>query len=148
MARRQDRFAGVAVALALTLAGCAGTHELKAFTSDGCSLFPDRAPAGGADWCECCLAHDRAYWRGGTEAERAAADDALRACVLRTTGDARLADAMHAGVRAGGTPALPTWFRWGYGWQYDRGYAPLTPAERRLAERRAREGEQGKQCGK
>lgn len=129
------------IALAAALAGCAGTRELAPFSTDGCSLFPDRSLVGNADWCACCVAHDRAYWRGGTEDERRAADDALRACVLKATGDEKLADAMRAGVRVGGTPALPTWFRWGYGWQYDRGYAPLTEAERQLVAKKDREGE-------
>ena len=133
--------APVLVAAIFLLSGCAGTRELAPFTTDGCSVFPDRSPIGKADWCACCVAHDRAYWRGGTEEERRSADDALRACVLKATGDATLADAMRAGVRIGGTPALPTWFRWGYGWQYDRGYAPLTPQERRLVARQDRAGD-------
>ena len=44
------------------------------FATDGCSLFPDRALVGSADWCDCCLAHDLAYWRGGTESQRLDAD--------------------------------------------------------------------------
>jgi hypothetical protein len=36
---------------------------------------------------------------------------------------------MLAGVRIGGTPYLPTRFRWGYGWPWPRGYRALTPAE-------------------
>ena len=131
----------LALAGALVLAGCAGTRTLAPFTTDGCSLFPDRSLTSNADWCRCCLAHDRAYWRGGTEDERRAADEALRACVLKATGDEKLADAMRAGVRVGGTPALPTPFRWGYGWQYDRGYAPLTRSERRAIARQDRPGD-------
>jgi hypothetical protein len=36
---------------------------------------------------------------------------------------------MLAGVRVGGTPYLPTDFRWGYGWNYPRFYGPLTEGE-------------------
>jgi len=33
---------------------------------------------------------------------------------------------MLAGVRIGGTPYLPTKFRWAYGWPYPRGYTALS----------------------
>jgi len=32
-------------------------------------------------------------------------------------------------VRVGGHPVFPTWYRWGFGWPYERGYAPLTAEE-------------------
>lgn len=99
------------------------------FSSDGCSRFPDRAPVGDADWCHCCLAHDLAYWRGGTENERLQADERLRECVGQATNNPVLAHAMYAGVRAGGGPLLHTPYRWGYGWPYGRNYGPLSVAE-------------------
>ena len=37
---------------------------------------------------------------------------------------------MLTGVRVGGTPRLPTKFRWGYGWPYLRGYKAVTPEEK------------------
>lgn len=103
---------------------------LRDFTSDGCSLFPDGTIAEGSKWCDCCFEHDIAYWQGGTEQERKAADEALRDCVRERTGDQKLAETMYLGVRAGGHPVFPTWYRWGYGWDYGRGYAPLTDDER------------------
>ncbi|MFT3916511.1 MAG: hypothetical protein QM704_21260 [Anaeromyxobacteraceae bacterium] len=129
----------------LAAAGCASARarpasapepapEIAPFTTDGCSLFPDRRLVLSGDWCDCCVRHDLAYWRGGTEADRLAADEALRACVRERTGDPVLAEGMFVGVRAGGTPAFPTTFRWGYGWPPGRGYAPLTPAERRAVD--------------
>jgi hypothetical protein len=108
--------------------------ELSDFTSDGCSLFPDSSLIHADDWCECCLEHDIAYWRGGTEAERLAADKALRDCVLQQTGDAQLAEAMYIGVRMGGSPYFKNWYRWGYGWNYARKYQTLTKEEKALAE--------------
>jgi hypothetical protein len=36
-----------------------------------------------------------------------------------------------AGVRVGGTPYLPTSFRWGYGWSESRGYKALSDEEKR-----------------
>jgi hypothetical protein len=83
----------------------------------------------GADWCSCCFEHDIAYWQGGTEAERAIADRALEACVAQKTGDDAFARLMYTGVRAGGSPYFYNWYRWGYGWGYERKYQSLTPAE-------------------
>lgn len=103
--------------------------ELAPFTSDGCSLFPDGTLKERTKWCDCCLTHDLAYWQGGTAAEREASDAALRDCVRTKTGDEQLAETMYLGVRAGGHPAFPVWYRWGYGWPYGRGYQPLSGAE-------------------
>ena len=116
------------------LSGCASAAGLSDFRTDGCSLFPDRAE--GKDWCLCCVRHDVAYWRGGSSDERLAADRELRACVARSTGSDALARTMFAGVRAGGSPWLPTSWRWGFGWPFGRGYEPLTPEERADAARK------------
>ena len=105
--------------------------DLKDFISDGCSLFPDGTIMDRAKWCACCLRHDIAYWRGGTEQERRTADEALRSCVLERTGDKALAETMYLGVRAGGHPVFPAWYRWGYGWQYGRRYRPLNDEEQK-----------------
>lgn len=106
----------------------AGAAELQAFTSDGCSSFPDGTPAQNVLWLQCCTAHDLAYWKGGTYRERVAADQALRDCVS-DVGEPAIAALMLAGVRVGGTPFLPTRFRWGYGWPYPRFYAELSEQE-------------------
>lgn len=129
----------LAATLPLLLAACAATpgHSpttLRPFTTDGCSLFPDRSADGKKDWHCCCVQHDRRYWRGGPASLRLQADEELRACVATTTGDAGLAGVMHAGVRIGGSPHWPTSFRWGYGWGYGRGYAPLTEGEQAQAD--------------
>lgn len=123
--------------LLLLAAGCAGPPRLRPFTTDGCTLFPDGVPGRESLWRACCVAHDRKYWAGGTREARATADAELRSCVA-ATGRTRTADWMYAGVRVGGTPYAPDWFRWGYGWSYPRGYGPLTDAERRLLERSRR----------
>jgi len=52
--------------------------------------------------------------------------------VRERTGDRALAETMYLGVRAGGHPAFPTWYRWAYGWPYGRGYKPLTANEKDL----------------
>lgn len=123
-------------ASAVALAACASAQPadtLSPFTSDGCSLFPDRSLVSKADWCNCCFAHDLAYWRGGTAPERLAADEQLRSCVLQATGNAGLADLMFTGVRAGGGPHFYTPYRWAYGWAFGRGYRPLSIAEQEVA---------------
>jgi hypothetical protein len=125
---RPARRRALLLALAL-IGGCSPKTGLQPFSSDGCSLFPDASVISGKDWCSCCFEHDIAYWRGGTEAEREAADRALEACVVAKTGDAALGRLMYAGVQAGGSPYFFSWYRWGYGWSYDRKYQALTAAE-------------------
>ena len=113
----------------------AETAQLQPFSSDGCSLFPDRSPTGEADWCECCVQHDLAYWRGGTEAERLQADRELYSCVKKKTANEQLAQLMFSGVRSAGGPYHYTSYRWAYGWPYGRFYQALSPAEREQVER-------------
>ena len=108
--------------------------ELANFTSDGCSMFIDGTFEKPELWKECCLLHDMAYWRGGTEEERKQADLAFKACVEKMTGDPILAQLMYEAVRAGGAPHFPTWYRWGYGWPVGRGYKALTAEEEKLAD--------------
>ncbi len=136
---RGIRTAGGAVpvlaGLIVLLAGCASPNTLRPFSTDGCSLYPDRSAATGKDWCGCCVAHDRAYWRGGSEQDRLKADQDLRACVKDSTGDAEQAALMYRGVRIGGSAYWPTWFRWGYGWGYGRYYRSLSPIESAEADR-------------
>lgn len=102
--------------------------EIKPFTTDGCSIFPDGYLNDNALWLECCIRHDFAYWMGGTEQQREAADHQLQQCVA-DIGEIALSQLMLFGVRAGGSPFYPTWYRWGYGWPYLRGYQPLNKDE-------------------
>ena len=102
--------------------------ELQAFTSDGCSSFPDGTLAQDTLWLSCCTSHDRAYWKGGSYDERLAADLQLEICV-NSVGEPEIAKLMLAGVRVGGTPYLPTEFRWAYGWPWPRGYKVLSKEE-------------------
>ncbi len=126
---------------------------LAPFTSDGCSgnlssswkLLATRLPGFGDEfgeappWENCCLAHDREYWRGSAVEgfrQREDADQRLRQCVVDT--GARLAPAlslkysvtdekvrqafshiaglMYQAVRLGGQPCSLLPWRWGYGW--------------------------------
>jgi len=128
----------ILVLILATLSGCASAKasDLTDFTSDGCSLFPDGTIGDRTKWCQCCLLHDIAYWRGGTAEERKTADKALRDCVFACTKNEALAETMYIGVRAGGHPVFPTWYRWAYGWPYGRGYKPLMEDEQSQVRRK------------
>ena len=107
--------------------------DIQPFTTDGCSAFPDGTPEQQDLWLNCCVRHDRAYWKGGTHEERVLADEALRECVA-LVGEPEISELMLLGVRVGGTPYLPTKFRWGYGWPFFRGYKPVNDAEMKQIE--------------
>lgn len=118
-----------------SLVSCADPNnpQLSPFTTDGCSRFPDGTRDNNTQWLHCCTVHDVAYWQGGTREERRAADLALRECVA-ATGEKTIANLMLLGVRVGGSPYLPTSFRWGYGWPYPRGYKGLDGGEREMVD--------------
>lgn len=119
-----------AFVIALLVLAAAPSHaaDLAPFTTDGCSSFPDGTINDKTLWIDCCIRHDLAYWRGGTHEERLAADLALEQCVAKL-GEPDIAKLMLQGVRAGGSPLLPTPFRWGYGWPFPRDYKALTKEE-------------------
>lgn len=123
------------ILLSLVLVAQFAYADLKPFESDGCSSFPDGTVFEQELWLGCCQVHDLEYWRGGTYKERLASDKALKVCVAKV-GQPELAALMLAGVRIGGTPYLPTSFRWGYGWPYPRGYKPLSISEMKEVEAR------------
>ena len=121
---------------AAVLIGCSDSgavDELRAFTSDGCSSFPDGTGEERRLWRSCCVVHDLAYWKGGSKDERRAADEALKECVAKV-GEPTIAKLMLAGVRVGGTPWLPTRFRWAYGWPYLRGYQEISEEEQSMVQ--------------
>lgn len=94
-------------------------HECRV---NGCSLAPD------FNFPRCCDTHDARYWAGGTADERKQADRRFRECIA-TTGHRALSNLYYFGVRIGGTPYLPTPWRWGFGWNYPHGYEPLLEVE-------------------
>lgn len=106
----------------------AEAETLRPFKSDGCSAFPDGTIGQNKLWLSCCQQHDFDYWKGGTYQDRLDSDKTLKACVSNV-GKPEVALLMLAGVRVGGTPFLPTQFRWGYGWSYPRFYGELTATE-------------------
>lgn len=93
------------------------TPDLSTYKSDKCTLFPD------GDYADCCIAHDREYFVGGSLKERLASDKRLRQCVKsKGRGWKRklLANVIFLGVRIGGVHWLPTPFRWGFGNKWPR----------------------------
>jgi len=133
----KQSISSVLLLLIFIIASCSEHSGLSAFSSDGCSLFPDSSLITKDDWCECCFQHDLAYWKGGTKEEREHADNDLKQCVFEKTQDEALAKVMYEGVRLGGSPYFYNWYRWGYGWNYldnTRGkYQALTEAEQKQA---------------
>ena len=117
------------ICILILLPSLAIGSELKPFTTDGCSSFPDGTIEQQSLWVNCCIRHDLAYWKGGTYDERLEADEGLESCVA-TIGEPKIASIMLAGVRVGGSPFFPTHYRWGYGWPYPRGYKALSPDEK------------------
>ena len=123
-----------AVLALLVVVGCTRPSQitpsdLVVFTTDGCSGgFPEGVPDRPNLWCDCCVKHDLAYWKGGTAEQRKAADAELRECVIER-GKKHTGKIMEIGVTVGGSPYWPTSYRWGYGWPYGRGYTPVTPEE-------------------
>ena len=128
-------------------------NKLVEFTTDGCSgglsagweTLSKHVPAFQKKFGDhppyefCCVAHDRAYWRGETVqgfAKRQQADAALRQCVMEYGREHRrefaqeftmseqtivqnftvISDMMYYAVRLGGKPCSYLPWRWGYGW--------------------------------
>jgi len=127
--------------LLFSAAVCYG-NQLQPFSSDGCSVFFDGNFDDRDLWLDWCLAHDMAYWRGGTYDRRKLADATLKECV-EAKGEKVIAEIMEAGVRVGGSPFFPTTYRWGYGWKDFRGYWELTAEETREADRLLNEYREG-----
>lgn len=101
------------------------SNELRPFTTDGCSVVPD------FNFTSCCVAHDLAYWQGGTKDKRDIADKDLKICIEQKS-NPLMATLFYWGVRLGGHPNRLTSYRWGYGWKYPRGYKELNEMENEI----------------
>ena len=112
----------------------AGWERLAAFIPSFRQEFGEKPP-----WENCCIEHDRVYWRGDTVDgfnRRKIADQDLRQCVVETGIELApdlaerfsksetqvrqtftvVADIMYGAVRFGGQPCSLLPWRWGYGW--------------------------------
>lgn len=111
-------------------------NSLKPFATDGCSLWLDGTPDQPNLWRHCCVAHDLAYWQGGTKEQRKQADEDILACVKQAQRPG-MANYIYGNVRWGGSPYWMSHYRWGYGWDYldgmwPRGYKVPTAEEQAL----------------
>lgn len=127
----------IPILFAFLVAGCQSTKpsELSVFKFDGCSCFPEGTLKEPDLWEQHCLVHDYTYWKGGTRNERKQADLKFRDGI-RSEGKPVIAQIAYTGVRIGGTPWLPTPWRWGFGWrEYPRGYRAVSDEEKRQIEK-------------
>lgn len=90
--------------------------QQKEFQTDRCTLFVD------GSWEQCCVDHDKQYWQGGSQKERHMADAIFGDCIYRITDNKALSIAMYGVARVGGVPFIAVPWRWGYGWEFGRGY--------------------------
>jgi hypothetical protein len=110
-------------------------EEISDYFFDGCSsIAPEGTPCDTNLWCDCCFTHDKAYWEGGSWTDRRNADLELMSCVSERSGIPALGLVYYLGVRAGGSPYFNTDYRWGFGWDYGRGYTTMSAEERAVAE--------------
>ncbi len=108
------------------------TNELSEFSTDYCSVVPDKTILG-EDLKTCCLIHDAYYWMGGSVFERKLADRIFKKC-LEKDANKVLARTMYEAVRRAGAPIWNASWKWGYGWSGEReDYQRLNKSERFLA---------------
>ena len=79
--------------------------------SDKCTDFPN------GTWGGCCVQHDKAYYYGGSLANKIKADLRLYECVKKK-GHPIIATIMWLGVTLFGGPYWPHSFRWNKGYPY------------------------------
>ena len=102
------------------------TTKLKTFKSDGCTCVPDGPRSDSDKWHLSCEEHDLAYWKGGSRRDRLNADRQLKAAI-KESGHLFTSKIYFIGTRFGGTPYLPTPWRWGFGRSYPSGYEKHVP---------------------
>jgi hypothetical protein len=117
-----------------TLAATDVAGDLKAFVTDGCSVFPEGTSEDQRLWLNCCTDRHYAYWQGGTYKARLAADLVFRQCVA-TVREKDMTLLMLSGARVGGSTFFPTAFRWAHEWPYPKFYAPLNQDQLKQIER-------------
>lgn len=102
--------------------------NLSPYKGEKCVELTNLTPEHQQLWLDCCGAHDLSYWHGGSYKEQLTADRTLKQCVA-VVGDTSIIVSMLKKVKVGGSPYLPTEYRWGYGWSNFRGFDDLTEAE-------------------
>jgi hypothetical protein len=113
-------------------------NEIRPFTTDGCSRFPDGLFGSYKGlWLICCELHDISYWAGhGNEQTRSYADNELGQCVDKKT-NGWLGDVVWSGPRMAKWlntgKAMPSSYRWGYGWPFVTGSGFNLNEEQRIS---------------
>ena len=104
--------------------------NIKDFSTDGCSSYPDGIPLLETNkWFHCCFTHVISYWVGGSKAEKDHADGELNRCVSEESFPLH-GKVMQIGVAAGGVPDTFFPWRWGYGFSEDRTYNKMSLEEK------------------
>jgi len=103
--------------------------DLKDFSTDYCTLFPEGTFKKPRAWANCCLEHDLVYWAGGTQTMQDLSDIKLGECVTSKSSKF-YGKLMYNGVRLGHYSPIKNKTKWGHGWGDDRGFQPLTSDEK------------------
>jgi hypothetical protein len=106
----------------------ADESKLRAFKTDGCTLFVDGTSSKPDLWKHCCISHDLRYWFGGTEEEMDEADTRLKLCVEKAAGP-RWAILIYNGVRAGHYSPIKNKYQWAWAWSPKRSFQKLSAKE-------------------
>lgn len=104
---------------------------LQSFVSDGCSV-PNSLNH--ANWESCCVAHDYAYWKGGTKEEKRQADVKFHRCLKeRNATDIEMETWFTAVYELGDS-------RWGSGWTPRKlsTFEALTQVEKNLIQKKVK----------
>ena len=64
-----------------------GVKKVNPFITDGCTFPIQNDMVSGANLIPCCVAHDYAYWRGGTKTQKGEADKLLGTCFRKAIRD-------------------------------------------------------------
>lgn len=122
------RYASALILLLTPFSQACGTRsyqglpeKLEPFEPDGCSCVPDGPQSNPELWLAACTEHDRLYWQGGSRRDRLNADLQLKA-LIKKSGYPLTSKIYFIGTRFGGTPYLPTPWRWGFGHPWPGSY--------------------------
>lgn len=95
--------------------------EPTTFESDGCSGVPDGPHSDPQRWRAACVKHDHSYWAGGNHRDRLVADQKLKVAI-KESGYPLTSEIYFIGTRFGGSPYLPSTWRWDFGQPWPTGY--------------------------
>lgn len=78
------------------------------FQTDQCTFFIE------GNWSECCIQHDREYWKGGSLKLRDQSDKKLKDCFDKK-GHRILSSLVYWAVHLGHYSPIKSKFKWGWG---------------------------------